>query len=334
MTLELFFGPCRLTLHATEQTLCQSILRDFSDFAVQRGPVRESIAVTSELRQPEWNSIRGRYVFSHFNGRVYGWGDRRWVRYAESLIAYDAFANQGSVISLDSERLYHYTYYLIIALTGKHLDEWGFHRFHSLGVSVAGQAALFAMPISGGKTTLGLALMQHPDVTLFSEDTPLLDRRGSVHPFAVRLSLREGHRAQIPERWTRVKNDPIFGKKILVDLDYYGLDRVQHTPGVRPLVFWSIKAGHQKPSVQPLHPLRSLAALLYFIVIGKDCPQRAEVVLRFSPAGIRMLAKLFCLRLLAACSLWRNSRSYRFFMTPDIALNAAFVKEFIREHAR
>ena len=334
MTLALYFGPCRLTIDSPEENLRRNLLRDFSDFTAPRLPTVEEIALTAHCAEPEWSAIRGRFVFSHFNGRVYGWGDRRWVRYAETLVAYDAASNRGAVTSRDPDRLYHYTYYLIVALTGKHLDQHGFHRFHSLGVSLAGQAALFSMPVSGGKTTLGLALMQHPEVSLFSEDTPLIDRRGRVHPFAVRLSLREGYRAAIPEHFLRVKNDPIFGRKFLVDLEYYGPGRIQHLPAPHPLIFWSVKSPDPLPSVQPMHPLAGLARLLYYIVIGKDCPQRAEIFLRFSPGGLAMIARLLASRLIAASRLWRHSRSFRFHMSPDIEANARFIQHFIRKNAR
>jgi hypothetical protein len=334
MNLSLFFGPCCVITHSTNDSLLQKLARDFSFFTTPSVDPSDFVAITAELREPDWSAIRGLYLFTHFNGRAYGWGDRRWVRYAESLVAYDAAANQGSVTSPDEELLYHYTYYLMIALVGKHLDARGFHRIHALGVSVAGKTALFSMPISGGKTTLGLALMEDPAVCLYSEDTPLIDGQGLVHPFAVRLSLRDGHGAVIPKQWIRIKNDPVFGRKTLLDVDYYGRDRVAATPGRSPLVFWGIKSTQQRPSVRAVHPLRSLAWLVYYIVVGKDCPQRAEVFLRFSAGGIRMMAALFFRRLLAAVQLWRNSRSYRFYMTRDVPANAAFIKNFIRENAR
>ena len=332
MKLVLFFGPCSISVDSADDNLLEKLARDFSYFTVPRADSGVCITITAERREPDRQAYGGRYLFTHFNGRAYGWGDRRRVRYPETLVTYDAAANRGSVVSSDEELLHHYTYYLIIALAGVHLDARGFHRFHALGISVAGKPALFCMPISGGKTTLGLALIEDPEISLYSEDTPLIDSRGRVHPFAVRWSLREGHSAAIPERFTRIKNDPVFGKKILVDLDYYGLDRVTSTPGCSPLVFWSVKSSQERPSVQAIHPLRSLALLVYYIVTGKDCPQRAEVILRFSPGGIRMITSLFCRRLLAAVWLWRSSASYWFYMTPDVPENAVFIKGFIREN--
>jgi len=332
MTLGLYFRSCRVTVDAGG-ALLDKLKRDFSWFTTQRVPTARQFGVTALLAAPDWNGIRGPYFFSHFNGRVYGWGDRRWVRYSDSLVTYDAVARQGRVESLDEERLHHYTYYLIIAVVGQELDELGFHRLHALGVVVEGRAALFSMPVTGGKTTLGLALMQDPAIGLYSEDTPLIDHRGCVHSFAVRLSLREGYSAAIPERFLRLKNDPVAGRKILVDLEYHGLDRVPTTPGCNALVFWSVRSGCPRPSVELLTYWRSLTLLLYHIVVGKGCPQRAEVILRLSPGGIRMLATLLVRRALAAWAISRRSRSYRFHMSPDVAANADFITHFIRTYS-
>lgn len=326
--LNLHFGRCQVSVRGDNGVL-ESLQRDFSWFTAEREPVALTITIEAPREAPDSSAIGGNYFFTHFNGRVYGWGNRRWVRYDDSLIAWDAVARAGRVTSLDPERLHHYTYYLIIAAIGKELDELGYHRFHSLGVMINGRAALFAMPISGGKTTLGLKLTEDTAVRLFSEDTPLIDRHGAVHASPVRLSVREGGPVLIPARFRRVKNDPIFGRKILVDLDYLGPDRTASAPGRQPLVFWSFKSQKPAPGLEAMPRWKHLALLVYYVGVGKDCPQRAEIFLRLSPGGIRMILTLLVRRTVAAWRLWRTSRAYRFRMSPDIAANARFIKRFI-----
>lgn len=329
MTLDLWFGPTHASVSGDATTLDQ-LRRDFSWFATKREPVTREASFSCLLQAPDAGGIRGPYFFSHFGGKVYGWGERRWVLYPDTLLFWDAAANNGFTASLDGDRLYHYAYYLILAIAGKELDELGRHRLHALGVAVAGRPALFSMPISGGKTTLGLKLMEDPAVSLYSEDTPLIGNRGEVYSFAVRLSLREGYRAEIPEGFRRVKNDPVFGRKILVDLEYHGLERIETVPGRGALVFWCYKSSDAAPRVEPIPRWRALARLLLYIVVGKDCPQRAEVFLRLSVGGWQMLWTLLTGRARAAWGLWRSSRSYTFFMSPDIPANAEFIKHFIR----
>lgn len=329
--LELCFHGCRVVVRSEDAAVCEKLACDFSYYRAGGAGAGPAIDILAERAEPAFEAVRGRPLFRHFNGDVHGWGDQRWVRYDDALVFYDARRNQGRVTSADEHLLYHYTYYLVIAKVGEALDRRGLHRFHSLGISIDGQAALFPMPVSGGKTTLALALLEDTDVRLYSEDTPLIDARGRVHPFAVRLSLREAQAARFPAEHLRPKRDPVFGDKYLVDLTFYGHHRVCAEPGRGPIVLWGRKSGQEQPAVEPMGSLRSLYLLLVFVILGKDCPQRAEVFVRVSARGLWMMGTMFLRRSLAAIQLWRGSRAYWFNMTPDIARNAAFVKTLLRD---
>ena len=329
----LFFGH-RVVVRSEGSDICNMLARDFAAYISTGEPAAQTIAVSAELKEPEWNLVSGSYLFRHFNGDVFGWGDQRSVRYENALVLYDATANQGRVMSRHEHLLYHYTYYLLISKIGEALDRAGLHRFHSLGISFAGVTALFPMPVSGGKTTLALSLLQDRAVSLYSEDTPLIDRQGRVHPFALRLSLRQTQTTHFPPDRLRLKQDPVFGDKHLLDLEFFGLDRVCRNPGDRPILLWGRKSARQQPAVEPMRSLRSLYLLLVFVILGKDCPQRSEVFLRLSPRGLWTLGAIGLRRCLAAVQLWRNSRSYWFTMTPVVARNTAFVKTFLSEHGR
>ncbi len=329
MRLTLRFAGCPVIVESDDAALCERLGRDFAYYRADAGIGEEAMVVTAEQREPDWAAVRGRYLFRKFNGDVFGWGERRWVRYADALVFYDAWERRGRVMAVDPELVYHYTYYLVIAKVGEALDERGLHRLHALGVSIGGRTALLPMPISGGKTTLALAMLEDRDVRLYSEDTPLIDRRGRVHPFAIRLALREGQAAAYPSERLRVKQDPVFGVKYLLDLAHYGLDRVEGAPGERPVILWGRKAGRERPELRRMGGLMSLALLMLFVGTGKDCPQRAEVLVRVSPAGLGMMARVVASRVLAAVGLWRASESYWFEMSPDAGRNAAFVKGYL-----
>ena len=267
---------------------------------------------------------------SHLGGRAYGWSDRRWVDYGGALLFYDHRAACGAVTSECPNLLYHYTYYLIIALSGEYLDRHDLHRLHGLGISYQGNTLLVSMPVNGGKSTLVMSLLDDPECCLISEDTPLVDGHGRIHPFPIRISLRELRGRNIPAEFIREKLDPIFGRKILVDLDYHGLHRIRTAPSERPLVCWGERSDCATPSVRRMHPLRSLYLVILHLTTATGCPQRAEIMLRFSPSGVATLCRIALLRLKAAMVLWRRGRFYHLVVSTDIAANAAFVKDFLR----
>jgi len=80
--------------------------------------------------------------------------------------------------------------------------------------------------------------------------------------------------------------------------------------------------------------LQSLVRLLHALVIGKDCPQRAEVFLRLSPSGLGTLLAIAISRLRTVLALWRSTRSYEFRMSPDVAANVAFISDFVQGPTR
>jgi hypothetical protein len=66
------------------------------------------------------------------------------------------------------------------------------------------------------------------------------------------------------------------------------------------------------------------------VVTGKDCPQRAEIVLRFTPWGLCRWVTIAASRLAAAVALWRHGRFYELVLSEDPPKNAAFVTAFLR----
>lgn len=328
--LQLYFYHCLITIHANKE-VSQRLERDFSYFTTPQTYTHE-LSIVVEDTTPDFSEIQGAFLFRHFKGNVYGWRDQRWIQYDDTLVVFDAIKQKGRIVTTNVEMAYHYTYYMIIAKIGEYLDEAGLHRFHSLGVSIGGVCSLFSMPISGGKTTLGLELMKHEEVILYSEDTPLINAQGKIHPFPVRLSLREGYKAIIPDKWKRVKNDPIFGKKILVDLAFYGRERLGEEPKKIAYVFWGHKTTKDTPCVRQINFFRSLYLIMFYLGIGKDCPQRSELFLRLSLRGVWTLSKICFRRFWTAFWLWKSSRSFDFYMTTDIAKNVEFLKDFHQKH--
>ncbi len=330
MSLTLYFYGLAIHINSTN-VLLDKISSDFSYFLKNRSVDGSDVFIHIEalLEKPDFSVVKGFYFFSHFQGKVYGWRDVRYVRYKESLVYFDSRQKIGKIISEDVNLLYHYTYYMIIAKVGEFLDCMGLHRFHTLGIMFSGKTAMFAMPINGGKTTLGWEIMKDKGVLLYSEDTPLITCGGGVAPFPVRLSFRPGHQAQVPEKFIRYKCDPIFGEKMLVDIQYYGFNRIAMVNLGESFIFLSSKSSQEIPSIKKVNPAYSLVLLAFLIVTGKDCPQRSELFLRVSPRGLFMICKIFWRRLKASFLLWKKSKVYYFYMTSNIRKNADFVKEYI-----
>jgi hypothetical protein len=328
-TIDLYFAACRITVRSQVATVIEWLRRDFPCHLTPLEANRIDVVIESTL-DVHGPRPRGRKFLRHLGGTAFGWGDHRLIDYQGAYVVYDHRRGLGTVASADVELLYHYSYYLIIAVSGEQLDAQGFHRFHAVGVSYRGIAFLVSMPPKGGKSTLAMSLLDDPEFLLISEDTPLIDLRGRVNPFPIRISLREIRDRHIPARFVREKRDPVFGRKLLLDLEFHGTNRVHDTPVSQPVICWGRRSTTDTPAILPLSPLRSLALVLVQVVTGKDCPQRAEIVLRFTPWGLCRWVTIAASRLAAAVALWRHGRFYELVLSQNPPKNAAFVTAFLR----
>jgi len=67
---------------------------------------------------------------------------------------------------------------------------------------------------------MALELLRQPGFMLLSEDTPLLDRRGRILPFPLRLGVQPEQDTRIPPRYLRTVRRMKFDPKRLIDIEY------------------------------------------------------------------------------------------------------------------
>ena len=121
---------------------------------------------------------------------------------------------QGEERHLVHEAAYQY----LLSRIGEHLDLKRRPRLHALGL-VGGQGAVAVMlPSGGGKSTLALRALEAPGVKLLSEDTPLIDRRGRLHPFPLRIGINATDADRVPADHVRRIERMEFHPKLVLEL--------------------------------------------------------------------------------------------------------------------
>jgi hypothetical protein len=147
---------------------------------------------------------------------------KRYIDYhGRALGIQDEATGNLKLYSRDPGLLYEAAYLYLLSRAGEFLDSRGLHRIHALGVSIKGRAVLVLLPMGGGKSTLGLHLLNHPSVQLLSDDSPFIDRRGGVHAYPLRLGLLPGSEKAIPSEHRRSIQRMEFGAKHLVNYSYF-----------------------------------------------------------------------------------------------------------------
>ena len=317
----------RFSVRAADPELIEGITEDFEFFAAEdpvspgvvielvedRPPVDDLPSLDARVYTPRnvmYRSEHFRYVDYH--GRALGIRDERNGNF--------------TIYSLDRELLYEAAYLYALAEVGRRLDQSKLHRIHALGVVINNRAVLVLLPMGGGKSTLALELMKHPEVRLLSDDSPYLRRDGRVLAYPLRLGLLPGSEQSIPVEHRRTINRMEFGPKHLVNYSYLR-DRVQASadPGVVFLGSRMLGAGCRIEAASRKDALRACVANC---VIGVGLFQGLEFILQSSGWELIAKTRVGLSRLRNCAALVRRSSVCRIHLGSDPQQNGRALLDY------
>lgn len=211
---------------------------------------------------------------------------------------------------------------------GKYLDKLGLHRVHALGLGLPnGTAALVLLPSGGGKSTLALELLKRDGIVLLSDDSPLVDRKGNLHPLPLRLSFRAN--AILPEEWEKIPfTRRKYGNKVLIPTSSLGAGQLPRpgesfTPGF--FIVAKRWGEDREPEFSPLSFGEALKVFFRDLVVGLGIPQVAEIVLTKGLATMPSLIPNAASRSLAALSFLRKAKRLTWNMSRNPSVNSDFL---------
>jgi hypothetical protein len=193
--------------------------RDFAWFhqSVTDGPA--DVRVTIEQRAPAYDGFGdapAAYVTAQH--AVYRLGDRTVIDYLGRVLSVIDERGTHALVQGQEPRLARRAAFdFLLARVSDHLDTRGLPRVLGLGLGGVKGAVLILLPPGGGKTTLALRALTQEGVEFFSETSPLLDRRGNMHPFPFPLWIRgdSPEATDLPERYVRHVKGPETDLKLL-----------------------------------------------------------------------------------------------------------------------
>jgi hypothetical protein len=225
--------------------------------------------------------------------------------------------------------LHEIAYLFILSTVGDHLDKQALHRLHALGVSYQGRAILLLLPSGGGKSTMALELMKQPGFSLLSEDTPLIDRHGRVHPFPLRLGIRPERQTDIPPQYLRTMRRMEFDPKTLIDIDYFA-DRLGDAADAGMVLVGQRNLGDVSRIVPMAYP-DALLALIRYMVVGLGVYQGLEFLLERGLWEMVGKAGVVASRLYNSQRLLSRAKAYRFVLGRDTRLNFHTLVNFVQQ---
>jgi len=288
-----------------------SVAKDFAWFtsdAVVPGAER----VIVERRAPDFDAL-GALEASFVTPRnvVYADGHRQVVDYfGKALCVVDRRAGTATVQGEEAHLVHEAAYLYLLSRVGEHLDRQGLTRLHSLALKGAQGGVAVMLPSGGGKSTLAVRALRDDAVTILSEDTPLLDRRGVLHPFPLRIGVNATDAETLPADGVRRIERMEFHPKLVLDLEAFA-DRIETEPEpLRHIVVGRRSLG-TTAALEPL-PRRAAAGVMFReAVVGVGVYQGMEFVLQrgmrdvAGKAGIAASRAACCAAGLRGARVWR-----------------------------
>lgn len=311
MPLSLRFHGLSVSVTGDWPEVMEGLRADFTWFAVSAAGGAE-VEIEIERVAPDFGQA-GDIEASFVTPRnvVYQQRDRALIDYfGRALSVYDRARDRLVVQGEDRDLVHEAAYLFILSRVGTHLDSIGLPRLHALGLAGRSGGVAVLLPSGGGKSTLAASALGSDGVKLLSEDSPLIDRRGMLYPFPLRLGVNPDDAHRLPAGKTHTLNRMEFHPKLLLDLDAVA-DRIESRPQpLRHLVLGQRTLG-TRAVLEPVGRRRLLSPLLRECVVGVGLYQGMEFVLqrgmrdvagKLGPAAVRSRC---CVSAVAKAQTWQ-----------------------------
>ena len=331
MTESFDFYGFRVILASDHAEIVQEVKRDFAWFAIRtEESSRVAMTVTVHFEEPPYASLPA-VPASVLTPRNVSFrdGDISYVDYfGRGLAIVNSTAGTCDIYGADFDLVREIAYLFLLSTVGQYLDSIGMHRVHAMGVNYKGHGVLLLLPSGGGKSTMTMALIGHPDFTILSEDTPLLDRSGCLHPFPLRLGFRNDGGADVPVEHRRTLNRMEFDPKTFVDVEFFS--HKVSPPVKASLVLIGERNLGNESAIVPLSRRRALEGIIKYLVVGLGVYQGLEFLLERGLWDMTGKTGVAFSRLRNGIKLLRRAPASKFILGRDTARNTRTLIEFIQ----
>ncbi|MEK6278395.1 MAG: hypothetical protein AABM29_10330 [Actinomycetota bacterium] len=306
-----FYGLC-VRVGGEWADAVEELRLDFAWFARKPDGGAAEVEVVLERRPPEFDGFGDApAAFVTPRNVVYQQDGRTIVDYFGRAVSVLDRTGERLVVQGEDKHLVHEAaYHFILSRVGQHLEAQGLTRLHALGLAGAEGAVAVMLPSGGGKSTLALRALEEDGVGLLSEDSPLVDRRGRLHPFPLRIGINATDADKLPEGSVRRLERMEAHPKLALELDAIA-DRIEPSP--QPLVHLVIgrRTLGRHAQLEPVRRTAAIGTLVREAVVGVGIYQGMEFVLQ---RGLRDIAGKLdiawvrtacCAAALARARVWR-----------------------------
>jgi hypothetical protein len=327
--LHLIFHDLGISVAGDWPEVIEDLQADFTWFtAADGGP--PDIVVEVQRSPPDF-SIAGDIEASFVTPRnvIYEHDGQKLIDYfGRALSVYDRRRGRLLVQGEDRDLVYEAVYRFILSQVGAHLETIGLPRLHALGLGGRAGAVAVLLPAGGGKSTLAIRAMRASGVRLLSEDSPLIDRHGMLHPFPLPLGVNDGDAHRLPAGHTRTRRRGELGPKTVLELAPM-LDRIAREPQpLRHLVLGRRTLG-TGARLEPIPRRRLVRPLLRECVVGVGLYHGMEFVFQHGLGELMGMVGPACTRVGCSAAVLSRAQTWELRMGRDHEANWAALSRLL-----
>ncbi len=318
-----------LALCTPSPSLMDIMIRPFRRFLCDSGDA--AVTVSIHEHDPPYASLPTlRASFSTPRNIVYRGDDMKVIDYfGKGIVVETAGESVFHVHSRDHNFLREAFYLMVLSLFGQHCDRNRMLRIHAMALSYRDTAILLPITPGGGKSTMAMAMLERDGIKLISDDEPVLDRHGFIHPFQLRIGVLDGARLKdVPDEYIYAIDRMEFGLKHFIDCEYWS-DRLETRALRKCILFRTYRQLNGTAAISPASKSSVFKTLIRDAVIGIGIYQGLEFIVSHSTLEVFSKIRLAANRTILAARLTRSASTYEMAMSSDVSANADIFHEFI-----
>lgn len=331
-TLHFDFLGLLVQVSSESDILLDHVRRDFGAFVrlSATGPPRFHLHLT--VGQPDYTSLPPmRASFITPRNVCYQSKDLQILDYfGRGILRHQRRTGDIRIAAGDPDLSREIAYLFLLSQAGQHFDQRGLIRIHALGLEAQGQAALLLLPSGGGKSTMAMHALQGGPLRVLSEDSPLVDSQGRVHPFPLCPGIKGGPHPDYPAQAQRTIQRMEFDPKTLLDIDLFEPQWSRQPVPARWLLVGQRSLG-EECTLEPLSRAAAAKALLTNMVVGVGLYQGLEFLLERSHLDLFRRLGSLSRRLLPALALLRQCQRRRLILGRNRQLNQETLFGFLTQ---
>ena len=319
------FYNFRIKLSCESQAIIDLLKKDFHYFLAE--PSNYDLEVKARITSEINHLIPTGLIASKQNSRAMTFQDKS-LRYnyfygkAVSIVDYEK--SYVEVYSTTEGYLHELLYLVILSRQTKFHDVHGLHKVHAFGINKDNVNMIGMMDSKGGKTTLFSYFLDQEGVSIFSDDTPFIDRRGNIQPFPIRIgyelnSYSRERLKKYEDKSYHFDRDEYDAKK-LIDILEFDNEIAQGKNKNKTILFQGKRINTKNTChYKKISKLKMWRYLMKNMVVGVGLPMVLEYYLESSFTDKVKNFKILCSRAISAFNLLLKSECYEVYLSfnPD-----------------